>query len=414
MSDIESVYVARQPVFKKNRTVWGYELLFRSSKDAQTANVEDDNLATYNVIADGLTLALPGIEKGRKALINFPESLLLSGAAFALPFETCVVEVLETVSPTPKVIEALGKLREFGFTLALDDFAGEEKLKPFLPHVDILKMDIMALDSDPDRIRAAVAGLPGPLKSRLILLAEKVEDKQTFDLCVELGFHLFQGFFFSRPEIIPGKKVSANEAAKLQILQELSQPDFELAKLSQIINTDPSLSYRLFRYVNSAGMGLTNKVESVTHATTILGQQRISQWLRAVILSDLNPTPTAQELSFLSLQRAKFLELACEIAGLGGRTPETLFTLGLFSLLDSLMGIPMKEILAELPLDDEVAAALMGKDNQLLSVLHLAEIYEQGDFDKMQHIAAQFDIDPDAMGSLYSEGMRWVLTVLDK
>ncbi|MBU1247338.1 MAG: HDOD domain-containing protein [Proteobacteria bacterium] len=322
-----------------------------------------------------------------------------------------MVEVLEHVSPTPEVLASLSRLRKGGFTLAMDDYAGEDELKPFLEHVDILKMDILALEADPKRIRAALDGLPN---KKLILLAEKVEDQATFELCSELGFHLFQGFFFSRPEIIPGKKVSANEAAKLQLLKELSHPDFELTKLAKIINTDPALSYRLFRYINSAGMGISRKVESVSHATTLLGQLKVSQWLRAVILSDLNPAPTAQEVSFLSLHRAKFLQTISEELDLGGKTPDILFTLGLFSLLDSLMGIEMDVILKELPLDEDVAGALTGEENELQGLLRLVEAYEKGDFKGMTEFAQQHGLLQEALDTMYTDGMRWVLSVLAK
>lgn len=410
---VESVYVARQPIFTPGQAVWGYELLFRGSGESQAANVNDDQLATSQVIADGVTLALPGIEKGKRALINFPEGLLLSGAAFALPADVCVVEILETVRPSKLVFDALDKLREAGFTLAMDDYAGEEELKPFLKHVDILKMDILAMENDPERIRAAtseVKGLP------LTLLAEKVENKEIFDLCVELGFHLFQGFFFSRPEIIPGKKVSANEAAKLQILKQLSQPDFQLQELADTINTDPSLSYRLFRYINSAGMGLTKKVESVRHATALLGQQKISQWLRAVILSDLNPSPRAQEVSFLSLHRAKFMEIVSDATGFGGRTPDTFFTLGLFSMLDTLMGMGMEDILTEVPLEQDVADSLLGKspeDSPLRQMLLLADACARGELEAVAAFAGTHDLSAPAIAQIYGEGLQWVTAVMD-
>ncbi|MGE4506881.1 MAG: EAL and HDOD domain-containing protein [Desulfovibrionaceae bacterium] len=411
MNDFESVYVARQPVFDRQQKVWGYELLFRSSGDAATADVWDDSLATSRVIADGVTLALPGIGMGQKALINFPESLLLSGSAYALPSDVCVVEILETARPTPEVLGELEKLRQEGFTLAMDDFTGEEELLPFLNYVDILKVDILALGSDPERIREALARVEG---RGLTLLAEKVEDQEVFHLCAELGFDLFQGFFFSRPEVIPGKKISTNEAAKLQLLRELSQPDFEFSHLAEIIRLDPSLSYRLFRYVNSAAQGFARKVESVDRALTLLGQNQASQWLRAVILSDINPAPRAREVSFLSLQRARFLWLLCGETDICLRSPDALFTLGLFSLLDTLMAMPMADILVELPLDEEVSRTLLGEATELTDLLRLVRSFEAGSFEAMERYAARYDLDLAALDSMYSESMVWVLGALQR
>ncbi|WP_022662058.1 EAL and HDOD domain-containing protein [Paucidesulfovibrio longus] len=403
----ESVFVARQPIFSADQEVWGYELLFRSSASAQTAQVTDDDLATSQVIADGFTLARPGLHEGQRMLVNFPERLLLEETALALPPDICVVEILETVAPTEAVLDKLRQLKAEGYTIAMDDYAGEPELEPFLDVADILKMDILALGSDPQRIRDALAQIGG---RKLRLLAEKVENEEVFRTCAELGFELFQGFFFSRPEIIPGRKVPAGMAAKLGLLKELSDPDFSAERIAQIINTDPSLSYRLFRYVNSAAFGLRSRVESVSHAVNMIGQRPLARWLQAVILADLNPSSRASEVSFLSLQRARFLENLAPAIGL---PPQNAFTLGLFSLLDSLLRVSMDEILAQLPLEEEMASALMGIcDCRMGFALDLARGYERGDIKGIGSAAQALGLKRSDADRACVEALAWVQDVL--
>ena len=357
----ESIFVARQPVFDDHQEVWGYELLFRSSGEAGGANVaaSDADMATAKVIADGFVMAAEGLEPGQRTLINFPQNLILEQFAFALPSDVAVIEILEDVRPEPEVLEALKTFKEAGYMVAMDDFMGEPELMPFLKLSDILKVDILGI-LGPEGVKneaklRKVMKIVSKFKGRL--LAEKVEDDDVFTLCKELGFTLFQGYFFAKPQIIPGKKISSNEVSKLQLLKELGSPEFDVKRLSEIIQLDPSLSYRLFRYINSAGMGVSQKVESVSRAITLLGQRQLSQWLRVVIMSDLAPSRKGQEVAFLSVHRARFLELIAENCP-HQHSPESMFLLGLFSLLDAMLGLSMDEVLKEVPLEDEVIQAL--------------------------------------------------------
>jgi len=411
----ESIYVARQPIFDEQQKVWGYELLFRASAESRGANVAaaDAELATAKVIADGFVLASQGMEPGQRALINFPQNLIVDQFAYALPSDIAVIEILEDVRPEPPVMEALSSFKEAGYTIAMDDFMGEEELLPFLDLADILKVDILGIlgpegVANADKLRRVVTDL-GPLSFRL--LAEKVEDNDVFTLCRELGFTLFQGYFFAKPEIIPGKKISSNEIAKLQLLKELGSPDFNVNKLAEIIQLDPSLSYRLFRYINSAGMGVAQKVESVTRAITLLGQRQLAQWLRVVIMSDLAPSEKGQEVAFMSVQRGRFLELMAEQCPLEHK-PETMFLLGLFSMLDAMLGQPMEEILANVPLDEDVQSALKGGQSGYGDCLGLARAVERADWQKVHALLSPHGISLSQSIPLYTEAMAWTQEIL--
>lgn len=411
----ESVFVARQPIFDEKQGVWGYELLFRASGDARVSGVgaTDADMATAKVIADGFVLAVQGIEPGQRTLINFPQNLILQNFAYALPADIAVVEILEDVRPEPEVLTAIQEFKEAGYTVAMDDFMGEEELEPFLDFVDIIKVDILGIlgpegAQNADKLRPVVQRL-GKYNCRL--LAEKVEDDDVYSLCKELGFTLFQGFFFAKPQVIPGKKISSNEISKLQLLKELGNPDFKVDKLSEIIQLDPSLSYRLFRYINSVGMGVRQKVESVTRAITLLGQRQLSQWLRVVIMSDLAPSKKGQEVAFMSVHRGRFLELMTAYCD-KSHSPETHFLLGLFSMLDAMLGMPMEEVLAQVPLDDSIKAALTGTDNEYRFCLNLVRAYENSDWDGIEKLLADPGIPMDKTDNYYTQAMDWTQGIL--
>ena len=403
----ESIFVARQPVFHPDETIWGYELLFRSGEE-NFANVTDDTQATASVIADGLTMALEGMSDKAKILINFPEQMLVEDAGFALPKERCIIEVLEDVNPNEATLSAVRRLKEAGYTIAVDDYFGQPQLKPFIDLADIVKIDILELDSDPGKIAETIKGIS--VKS-LMLLGEKVEDVRTFEALKDMGFSLFQGFFFSKPEIIPGKKLTTNELTKLQLLTELGKENFEPGRLAEILQSDPNLSYRLFRYINSVGFGLRSKVTSLKRGIDMMGMLQAKQWLRTVIMADLNPTPKASELAYMSVHRAKFLESICASADMEKCRPDTLFITGLFSLLDAMLGVEMDDILGTLPLDDSVVKALTG-EGPVHDLLSLAHSYEHGHWADTSRRLKELKMDISEADFLYARSRNWAQKML--
>ena len=402
----EAVFVARQPVFNADETVWGYELLFRSGEENK-ADVTDDVQATSSVISDGLTMAMDGMNPGARVLINFPEQMLLDDVGFALPKETCIVEVLEDVRPTEEALAAVKRLKDAGYTIAVDDFFGQEELKPFLSLADIVKIDILELDSNPKKVMEAIKPIPKDVQ----LLAEKVEHNVIFMGLKKMGFSLFQGFFFSKPEIIPGKKLTTNELTKLQLMAELSNPDFEPARLAEILQSDPNLTYRLFRYINSVGFGLRQKVTSLKRAIDMMGMLQARQWLRTAIIADINTAPKAGELAFMSVHRAKFLESICSNANVKECEPDAMFLAGLFSLLDAMLGVEMDDILGSLPLDDAVVDGLSGR-GQLHELISLAKGYERGEWDETDEQLRSLQFEIDETDLIYARSGSWAQQML--
>ena len=405
----EDIFVARQPIFAKDRSLWGYELLFRDSGSATAAKFSDPDDATSRVIADGYTLARASLAPEVRTLINFPERLLLSRFAQAMPAESCVVEVLESVSPSKQVLAALGALRMKGYTLALDDYAGQASLDPFLAVVQVVKVDFAKLGYERKRILKLASQLRQPGR---ILLAEKVETPEDFDFARMLGFELFQGFFFAVPEIIPGRKISAAEGARLQLMHELGRDEFDVRRLTAAIEQDVSLTYRLFRFINSAMFSPGMTVDSVERAVVMLGQRQLVQWLRVVLLTETVQTPPARELVHLSACRARFLDLLCKASAACRMPSESLFLLGMFSLLDALFGQPMAEVLTHMPLPPGIREALVERAGDLVAWLDLALHYERHDWQQVIPLLAAVRLDFQAADRIYVQAQAWAQGVL--
>ncbi|MDR3640807.1 MAG: HDOD domain-containing protein [Humidesulfovibrio sp.] len=403
----KAIFVARQPIFDAQEKVWAYELLFRSSAQAKTADVEEDDLATASVIADGFALAFSGMSKNKKAFINFPQRLLLDDTVYALPREICVVEVLETITPTLEMITALTSIKSHGYILALDDYVGQPGYEDVIRLADIVKVDLLGMT--PERLREVSLDLH---RYGCRLLAEKVEDRATYELAKSLGFTLFQGFFFSRPETMTGSKVPTPVLAKMRLLRALSGDDFDVRELTRIISSDPSVSYRLLNFINSAAFSLRADIQSIQQALTLLGKQQIKQWFLAVIISDFDSTAKVQEAAYTSLQRARYLESMGKLYKNRMFPAETLFLLGLFSKLDVLLSQPMDKLLRNIPLDKDVEAALLCKPSPYWTWLSLVEDIEMGNWEDVFAFLNNHNLDQQASATNYAEAISWTQTLL--
>jgi len=403
----EPIFIARQPVFTADEQLWAHELLFRSSGTATSAVFSDTDQATSRVIADGFTLVQSGPHMGKRVLINFPRNLILEEAAFALPPELAIIEILETVKPEPPILKALENLKSSGYTLALDDYVGKPGAEPLLDLVDIVKVDILGVD------RLDLARIVSDLQKRNVkLLAEKVEDLETFDQTKRLGFQLFQGFFFSKPVIVPGRKLNPNQSTRLRLLKELAREDFEVKDLAEIIRADLPLSYRLFRYINSASFGFRTKINSVNHAISLIGQRQLKKWLWVVFMSDLSSSPMTGELAFMSAHRGRFLELMTDVMGTKPMNSDAMFLLGLFSLLDAILGLPMNELVADLPIGDDIKVALCKGKNPNRVWLELVKSFERAQWKRAEFIMQRLSLNHNKIAGFYSDALSWTNEIL--
>lgn len=396
--------VARQPIFDSVGKVCAYELLFRDPGLAGVS-VINSHSATSRVMIDGFNMLRPSLLPGQRFFINFTEELLEAEIPSILPPNVCALEILETVTPSQWVLQSLHNLKSAGYTIALDDYFGQESLKEFLPLADVIKIDVLQLDE------ASLRSLMDKLKHLPAkLLAEKVENVAMESLCKDLGFTLFQGFFFCKPELITGKKITPSQITKARLLAFASKEDVDVREVTKTIQADVSLTLKLLSYVNSVYFGLPVKVKNVQHAVMLLGCVRLMQWLYVTTLADMDSAPLTREIAYLSALRAKFLTTMGEKYYTsyqnGKNMPSLLFLTGLFSFLESILQIPFAAIANVIPMEDDVIKALEGS-GPLAPWVELMEAYEHGDWKVTRNIAKTFKLSDADLAGAYTEAAVW-------
>jgi c-di-GMP-related signal transduction protein len=406
MSSIRDIrmelFVARQPIFDERLEVRAYELLFRSGQGNAFDGAEE-NEATSKVIT--AVFYSPGGEDilgGKQAFVNFPRGLLVNDGATAVPPELAVIEILETVEPGHEVVAACRRLRERGYQIALDDFVDTPLPHPLAPLADFIKVDLRATDRQERKKIVARYGRASKM------LAEKVETRAEFRDAAAAGFTYFQGYFFAKPVITSTREIPTSRLNYLRILRELHQAELNVHSLSGLIAHEPSLAYKLLRFVNSALFGRRREIHSIEHTLLYIGENGVRKWLSVVLLMDLTSDQPGA-LVTTSLARARFCELLAPHAGLGSRAGD-LFLAGVFSLLDAMLGRPLGELLAGLNLPEDVKNALLGKTTvgDRVGVLWETVLaYESANWLRADELAASLSIRAQALPSLYSLAVNW-------
>lgn len=395
-------YFARQPVFGADKQVWGYELLYRHDESATEASFKDKDVATLTVISNAIMTPATDQQPGKKLLVNFTRESLLKEIPLALPAEDTVVLVDEALSTDDKTLAALGNLKKEGYLVALNNYSGADSAEKLLTLADLVFIDVL------DKERADVESiLARAERFEAKAAAKRVENTEQFETAKELGFIFFQGFFFQRPEVVPGRKLSSTQVSRMRLFQfiETGKEDFD--KLARIIETDVSISYRLLSFINSPALGFSRKIESIKQATVLLGWKQIKSWLWLVILSDIAPENKVGELHYLSSIRGKFLERTAVNHSITSVNAESLFLLGLFSLLEALLEIPIHDISYNLPLDEELKAALCYEENRYSPWLALAKSFERGDWAYIDQLVTKLSLDPMVVANSYAEALAW-------
>jgi c-di-GMP phosphodiesterase len=388
---MSEVFIARQPIFDLQLEAVGYELLFRAGH-ATTAVVTDPEGATATVVLNSFTeLGLERIVGTRPAWINVSREFVLHGFARSVPPELVLLEILEDQLIDDELVVAIRSLKQAGYRLALDDFRYHPSAEPLLELADVVKLDLVELGRD-NLVREA-----GRLRPYgVTLLAEKLESQEDFAFCAQAGCDLFQGYFFCRPELVSGRAVDANRLSLLQLLAALQDPTIELPDLERTIALDVGLSYRLLTYINSAFFGLRQEVRSIGQALALLGVQNLKQWAALSVFASIDAKPA--ELTLTALIRARFCELAA--GPVDSASAGELFTVGLFSVIDALMDIPMREVLERIPFPDDTREALITHAGSKGALLDAVIALESGDVERAEAIVA------DA-GELYLSALEW-------
>jgi len=395
-----SVFVARQPIFHRAKNVHGYELLFRSGRENRFDGTDGD-ACTLDVIANSFaTIGLDVLTAGHRGFINFTRNLLLQDVASLLPPDQVTVEVLENIEADDEVTAACRRLKDAGYALALDDFVLTDPNHPLLDLADIVKIDFMAT---PQEEQKRVADFLNGRKIKA--LAEKVETDEDFRRAEEDGYTYFQGYFFARPSIHEGKEVSASKLARLRLLEQVNRPEIAVDDVEEIISQDVALTYKLLRFINSAWFGLRHKISSIRHALVWLGPKEVRKWFALVSLRDMG-TDKPNELFLQALTRAKMAEGIAPAARMQEDAPE-LFLMGMFSLMDAVLDMPMSQVLTKLPLDEQIKTALLGGSCPFRWVYDLIAAYERGNWEGFAGQAAHLKLDEDVVPPVFNESITW-------
>lgn len=396
-----SRYVARQPILTADEKVYGYELLFRDGVEDYFRN-PDSEAASRGTLDTSLLMGLDVLCDGRRAFINCTRDVLLKDYITLLPPEQAAVEILESVVPDELVVAACMRLKQAGYLIALDDFTVNDPRQPLACVADIIKVD-MRVTSPADS--AAMVKRHGVKQCRM--LAEKVETQEEFLTAKKAGFTYFQGYFFRRPELMHAREIPANQVNYVRLLQTISRPELDPRELEDAIKSEAALCYRLLRYLNSAVFGFRSEIKSIRHALAILGEREVRRWLRLVVtLSAGQNKPSDLVLS--ALVRARFCELLTPKVNHG---ESDLFLLGLLSLMDTILEIPMGVVLEGISLDHETKNVLLGNPSLLSPVHELMCAQETGDWERSATLAAQLHLPEGFVTECHWKAMRWAREV---
>lgn len=345
------------------------------------------------------------ITEGLPAFMNCTRDFLLHDYLTLMPKQLIVGEILETVSPDGQVIAACRRMKDQGYRLALDDYCDLPETQPFLGLADFVKIDVLLTTF------AEQARLVNSCHRRKIpVIAEKVETEEQFRQCMQIGYDYFQGYFFCRPQIVGRRSVPANKTVYLQLLQAANAPVFDLHRISLIFRRDVSLSYRLLRYLNSAVFSFRTEIHSIPHALALLGEHAMRKWISLVSVAGLGDE-VADGLLRLPLLRAMFCELIGKKIGMVRETNE-LFLLGLLSVMDALLSMRMTDVLEEIPVDEEIKRALLGKPSRYRPIFEVVLDYESGTWEQLAHSARHVGLHEEYLPDLYLRSARWVTEVL--
>jgi c-di-GMP-related signal transduction protein len=392
-------YLGRQPIVDEKSRLCGYELLFREGPTSCFSG--DPEQATRQVLDYWLTL-MPEPDP-TLAFVNCTRSSLVEGVVAILPPESTVLEILENIEPDPVLLSACRALRKQGYRFALDDFSPVRSRAPLLELADYVRIDYRATDAPMRReIDAMMAG------SWALRIAEKIESEAEMRQAHSEGCMLFQGYFFARPVLLSSPKLPQNRLVYLRLLAALQQVPSDLNEMDSLVSSDATLCYRVLRLANSAMQGRVSSVSSVRDALLVVGDDAVRRMVTVALAGVLSGhRPPA--LVSMALARARFCELTAPALA---QPPQQLYLLGVLSLLDALLEMPMRRILKTLPVPDDMKSALMGEPGPLASALDLVHSLEICDWGRCETLRQPLGLTEGAVAAMYVESLRWAANAL--
>ncbi len=390
--DLQDIYVARQAVYDRDMQVIGHELLFRGAH-AGAAGIEDPHLAS--IIHAFLNIGLERLVGSGRAFINLPPDYVVGADRLPMSPEQLVLDLPGDFEPTPERLETLQRLRERGYSLAIDLPAYRPELRPLMERADMLRVDVrQTTPQDMARLANTLNG------DKIKLFASKIETQEQFEAARRAGFAYFQGFFFSRPNLVRDRAPQANRLILLRIIERLQDENEGIDSIEKLIVQDATLTYKLLRYINSASYALRRQIDSVREALTLVGTQAVRNWASLLLLSRLIDGKP-RELLNIALIRARMGETLARDFGIA--EPPQMFTVGLFSTLDALMDRPMVELLDTIALNTAIKLALLEHDGPMGGLLALLLAYEEGHWERLDQSSGQ----ATRFSEAYLEAVDW-------
>ncbi len=407
---IEEVFVGRKPILDLNNHIHGFELLFHTGEDmasGRVSAVNDSFTAEMESLYDFGLHELAG--QHHRIFIKVDSTQLMEDWLMKFPKDRVVLELDHNIQFNQSLISRCAALKERGYTLALSHYEYKPAVQALFEHINIVKFDLLALS--PESIQEMIL----PLQRRPItLLAENVEDMYQFDRMRELGFELFQGYYFARPSIIVGKKIDPSSLTVMKLMGQVSN-DADMGEIEKTFRESPSLTYHLLRLINSPALGIRNKIESIRQAIVLLGRDQLKKWSQVLLFTYEDTPGERSPLLQTSSMRARLMEILVEKGALEGSKDQAdlAFMTGMFSLIDALLMRPMAEVLSDLNLSESVYEALLNREGDLGKLLQLVEKVEQCNYPPVERLVTDYNLTPTQLFSAEQEAAVWTKKVVE-
>jgi EAL and modified HD-GYP domain-containing signal transduction protein len=405
------VYLGRLPILDNKQNLVAYELLFRSDQQ-NVVTITDNSAASANVIID--TYGQLGIENvigKRRGFIKVDAKLLLNDAICMLPKKHVVLEILRSVEINDEVIQRCSFLKQKGYQLALSSITHLDAcLDRIMPLINVVKVNVTAL-SQPDLLILIKKLRRWPV----LLLAEKVESPEIARNCIALNFQMLQGFYFAKPEIIAGKRIDPSKLSLLKLLL-LVVKDSEVSDIENELKYQPGLSYNLLRMVNSAANGLPSTINSIKRAIMIIGRKQLQRWVQILLYAaKQRDGGSSDALMLTATVRGKLLEsIAIADHPHDKNHQDRAFMVGVLSLLDTLLGIEMSELISTLSIQKDMSEALLNRRGPLGYQLALIEAYEKGESEIVSSMLSELGfLSMEEFTRLELEATAWANRITD-
>ncbi|WP_044128968.1 EAL and HDOD domain-containing protein [Vibrio parahaemolyticus] len=395
------IYMGRQPILDRERKIVGYELLFRDSEENRFPMHVPQDVSTAKLLINSfLNMDFDEVVNGKTALINFPIEMLRNKVSTLLPNKRIVIEILESVEPNEETKDLLRELHRKGYRIALDDFIYSPEWDDILRYVSIIKIDIQATPLD------TIPHVLEKLKSQKVkILAEKVETYEEYQECRKAGFQYFQGYFFSKPEMISGNEAEISNSLIMQIYREATRNVINFDRISKLFEQESTLTYQTLKLVNTRRQ--SNKkpeIKSVKQALVYLGEQHVRRYVCLLAIGKLGKNKPA-ELVKMALTRSRFFEQIATLTPYK-REREEVFLMGLLSTLDALLDKEMSTVMDSLPVNDAVKDALVSKSGRYYPFLAIICAIERAEWDKFEHYCSKINIDSQTAMTFYKNVLR--------